>query len=152
MRPLANLRQLQADLAANEATIGKSEAFILTDWAFHYVLAEIRRNPIFGSVHQALGVCLTERCSSARTNPGEEGVAYQVHKAIYEGVATSDPGRAEPKMRGSLVARVAEVHWWVGSPDGASDTCQGPTLRGMAEPTGPSPQIAPDVSPESQKV
>jgi len=116
----ADLRQLRTALKDNEAAIDDSKAFVETDLAFHYVLAEIRRNPIFGSVHQALGAWLTEQRATALMSPGEERIAYAAHKGIYDGVASRDPDRAEQAMSQHL-AQVVDVYWRVKSRDGSTD-------------------------------
>ena len=115
----ADLHQLRRALEANEAAIGNPKAFVETDLGFHFVLAELRRNPIFGSVHQAIAEWLTEQRTTALMSPGEERVAYEAHKAIYEGVASGNPDRAEQAMSEHL-AQVVDVYWKVKTRDGIS--------------------------------
>ena len=48
-----DLEALRAALAANEAAIPDSEQFYRTDTAFHAVLYDIPKNPVFPAIHKA---------------------------------------------------------------------------------------------------
>lgn len=105
-----DLRQLEEALRANEKAIGDLEAFAKTDVEFHFVLATIRRNTIFTAMHQAIAEWLTEQRTMALQGPNEDRIAYAAHEAIYEGVATGDPDRAEEAMADHL-AQIVGVYW-----------------------------------------
>src|SRR5690606_23386740 len=56
----ADIDRLAAALARNREALGKPDAFIASDVAFHYVLAEMPRNPIFTALHAAIAEWLQE--------------------------------------------------------------------------------------------
>jgi DNA-binding FadR family transcriptional regulator len=56
-----DLAQMEAALAANRASINDLPAFKRTDIEFHFVLAEIPRNPIFPAIHDAMVDWLTDQ-------------------------------------------------------------------------------------------
>jgi GntR family transcriptional repressor for pyruvate dehydrogenase complex len=107
-----DLRELEEALRANEQAIDDLKAFAKTDVEFHFVLAKIRRNSIFAAMHQAIAEWLTEQRTTALQIPDENRIACAAHKAIYEGVASGDPDRAERAMTDHL-AQVAKVYWEV---------------------------------------
>ncbi|MDQ0471901.1 transcriptional regulator NanR [Labrys wisconsinensis] len=100
-----DLAAFEAALAANRAAIGDLRRFRDSDVAFHYVLALIPRNAIFTAIHAALADWLTEQrqttLAPAQDNALYETV-YEAHRAIFEGVASRDPDRAERAMREHL--------------------------------------------------
>lgn len=107
-----DLDKLKEALRANERTIGDIEAFARTDIEFHFVLPQILRNSIFSAVLQAMAEWLTEQRTTALQSPDEYRIAYAAHEAIYEGVASGDPDRAESAMATHL-GQVGEVYWEV---------------------------------------
>lgn len=96
-----DLTDFEAALAANRDSIGDLKRFQQTDVAFHYVLAVIPRNPIFTAIHAALAEWLLEQRQTTLTL-GEDLVAYEAHRAIFEAVAARNPQRAEQAMRDHL--------------------------------------------------
>jgi GntR family transcriptional repressor for pyruvate dehydrogenase complex len=88
-------------LDANRAAIGDLRRFQETDVAFHYVLALIPRNSIFTAIQEALAEWLLEQRQTT-LEPGEDEVAYEAHRAIYEAVAAGDADAAEEAMRAHL--------------------------------------------------
>jgi GntR family transcriptional repressor for pyruvate dehydrogenase complex len=100
-----DLAEFEAALAANRAAIGDLRRFRDTDVAFHYVLALIPRNTIFTAIHAALADWLTEQRQTTLA-PAQDNVpyetVYEAHRAIFEGVASRDPDRAERAMRDHL--------------------------------------------------
>ena len=104
---LARLRQA---LAENEAARGDLTRFERTDVAFHYVFAQIPRNPIFTALHQAMVGWLTEQRSVTLREPGAEAQAAESHRRIFEAVVARDPDRAEREMRAHL-REVARSYW-----------------------------------------
>ena len=75
--------------------------FERTDVAFHYVFAVIAGNPIFTAIHAALVEWLIEQRRTTLA-PGEDVVAYEAHRSIFEAVRSRDPDRAEAAMRAHL--------------------------------------------------
>jgi DNA-binding FadR family transcriptional regulator len=106
----ADHAKLRAALAANEAALADMEAFAKTDVAFHFVLAEIPRNPIFVALHVALAEWLTEQRRSTLTRKGAARGALAAHHEIYEAVVARDPDFAEDAMRRHL-REVESLYW-----------------------------------------
>jgi GntR family transcriptional regulator, sialic acid-inducible nan operon repressor len=98
---LAQIEDFAAALEANRRSIGDLKRFQETDVAFHYVLAVIPQNPIFTAIHAALAEWLLEQ-RRATLVPGEDLVAYEAHRAIFDAVAAHDPDRSERAMRDHL--------------------------------------------------
>lgn len=92
--------RLGAALAQNKKTIGDPALFAKTDLAFHDVLAEIPRNPIFAALNSAL----SEWLMAQRTVPIRAAIrgairrAYEGHEQIYEAVAARDVRAADEAM------------------------------------------------------
>lgn len=88
-------------LEANRRSIGDLRRFVETDVAFHYVLAQMMRNPIFTAIHAALAEWLLEQRRTT-LSAGEYEGTYEAHRKIYEAVASRDPDGAEQAMREHL--------------------------------------------------
>jgi DNA-binding FadR family transcriptional regulator len=102
--------RLRTALKANEEALGDNERFVDTDVAFHYLLAEIARNPIFTTLHAALAQWLRDQRSTGVTVRGSPEAACAAHARIYRAVAAHDPDAAEEAMRGHL-DEVARYYW-----------------------------------------
>lgn len=105
-----DLSRLAKALAANEAAIADMAAFARTDVEFHFVLAEIPRNPIFVALHIALAEWLTEQRSSTLQQHGMARTALKAHRAIFKAIDARDPDQAEAAMRQHL-GEVEELYW-----------------------------------------
>jgi GntR family transcriptional regulator, sialic acid-inducible nan operon repressor len=112
-----DLSRLAEALEANEASVGDMGAFARTDVAFHFVLAEMPRNPIFVAMHIALAEWLTEQRSSTLRRRGAARGALASHRAIYAAIARRSPDEAEAAMRAHL--REVEALYWKGHPANA---------------------------------
>jgi len=64
-----DLAQLAAALERNKSALGDTNAFIETDVGFHFVLAEITRNPIFIYLHAAMANWLKEQRETSDHQP-----------------------------------------------------------------------------------
>ena len=106
------LAKLSEALAANEASLDDVVAFARTDVAFHFVLAEIPRNPIFVALHLALAEWLTEQRASTLNRRGAARKALRSHRAIYKAIEARNAQAAEDAMRQHLV-EVEEMYWAV---------------------------------------
>jgi len=98
----AELRRLGQALAANEAAMGDQDAFIKTDVAFHFVLAERTGNAIIIAIHSAMQRWLYEQRVVAHRVPDIEPVSFAGHKAIAEAILARDPEAAERAMEAHL--------------------------------------------------
>ena len=96
-----DLDRFRAALEENRASLGDLKRFERTDVDFHFVLAVIPRNPMFTAIHAALAEWLLEQRQTTLA-PGEDKVAYEAHRAIYEAVKSRDADRAEAAMRDHL--------------------------------------------------
>jgi len=97
-----DLRRLQAALDANQRTLGDREGFIRTDVAFHFVFAQIMRNPAFVALHDAMSTWLLQQRQIALLEPGEDQKGFDAHTRILEAVVSRDPDAAEAAMRDHL--------------------------------------------------
>jgi DNA-binding FadR family transcriptional regulator len=107
-----DLAALEAALAANRAAIGNRALFAQTDVAFHFVLAQIPRNPIFTALHVAMVEWLTEQRSTSSRAAGSNRTAYAAHQRICEAIAARQPQAAMDAMRQHL-EEVNRLYWRV---------------------------------------
>lgn len=104
--------RLAVALRHNERAIGDAGQFATTDVAFHDVLAEIPRNPIFTALNNALSAWLLDQRTVAIQAPirGTMRRAYQGHQEIYAAIAAHDAERAYQVMANHLGA-MSEAYW-----------------------------------------
>jgi DNA-binding FadR family transcriptional regulator len=93
-----DIERLRQALEANSAARGDVARFERTDVAFHYVLAQTTRNPIFTAVHDALVEWLTSQRTITLRAPGAEEAAFASHRRIFDCVAANDPEAAAGAM------------------------------------------------------
>lgn len=105
-----DMQALKAALEENRQAIGSLENFTSTDIAFHFELAKIARNPIFIALHDQISAWLKEQRVVTLAATGQEQIAYEAHRAIYEAIAAGDPDRAEQAMRDHL-EQLATTFW-----------------------------------------
>lgn len=101
-----DLARLEAALRANREAIGDLEAFKVTDIDFHFVLAEIPRNPIFPAIHHAMVSWLTDQRETTLQVPGQVETAYKAHERIFKAVSSGTPDKAEKAM----IAHLAQLY------------------------------------------
>lgn len=105
-----DIARLRAALAENAAARAHLPTFERTDVAFHYVIAEIARNPIFTAVFQAMTGWLTEQRATSLRLPGVAERAYASHARICEAIAAREPDAAGQEMRAHL-DDVTALYW-----------------------------------------
>ncbi len=105
-----DLARLGAALAANGAAVGDEPMFIRTDIAFHYVLADIARNPVFPALHDALSSWLAEQRIVTLAEPGQDAIAHAAHARIHAAIVARDPDAAEAAMRDHL-EQLTAAYW-----------------------------------------
>lgn len=105
-----DIAKLGAALAANKTALENGRGFERTDVAFHFVLAEITRNPIFTALHTGLSEWLTEQRTTSLKARGAAQAACAAHERIYRAVAARDPQAAAEAMQAHLV-EVGEYYW-----------------------------------------
>src|SRR5882762_10049967 len=94
------IERLAMALAQNKKAIGNPALFSKSDLAFHDILAEIPRNPIFVALNTALSEWLmAQRAVSIRAPVrGVARRAYEGHEQIYEAIAAHDAEAADEAM------------------------------------------------------
>lgn len=128
----ADVARLREALCANERALHDPARAVRTDVAFHYVLAEIPRNPIFTALHAALAEWLIEQRTTSVLRPGAARAAFEAHRHIYEAVAARDPEGAERAMDEHL--REVTRYYWE-----ARSTAAQPATGLPSEPDGSDP-------------
>ncbi|MEO8136489.1 MAG: transcriptional regulator NanR [Betaproteobacteria bacterium] len=106
----ADLERLAAALEQNKRALGDTDAFIETDVAFHFVLAEIPRNPIFTSLHSAIAAWLKEQRAISVRQPSSPESAYRAHARICKAVTQRDVDGAERALLRHL-QEVSRFYW-----------------------------------------
>jgi GntR family transcriptional regulator, sialic acid-inducible nan operon repressor len=106
------LDRLALALLKNKRAIGDSERFAKTDVAFHDVLAEVPRNPIFSALNNALSEWLMGQRKVVIQAPirGISRRAYLGHEEIYEAIAAHDIERADRAMANHLT-EISHAYW-----------------------------------------
>ena len=106
------LDRLALALVQNKKALGDPAAFEKTDVAFHGILAEIPRNPIFTALSTALSEWLTEQRTVNIRAPvrGALRRAYEGHEEIYEAIAAHDVEAADRAMANHL--ETVSDHYW----------------------------------------
>lgn len=85
-----DIARLEAALDANRAAIGRGDAFIATDVAFHRVLTELPGNPIFLAMHDAIVEWIIH-VRPVRLNTEENNRhSHAQHRAILETIRRRD--------------------------------------------------------------
>jgi GntR family transcriptional regulator, sialic acid-inducible nan operon repressor len=102
--------RLGGALAQNKKAIGNPSLFAKTDLAFHDILAEIPRNPIFTALDTALSEWLMSQRQVGMPVRGAIRRAYEGHEAIYEAVAGHDVEGADKAMTDHLQS-VMQFYW-----------------------------------------
>jgi DNA-binding FadR family transcriptional regulator len=99
-----DIAALRAALAANEQAIPDSALFYATDVAFHAVLYDVPKNPVFPSVHRAFTSWLAPHWERMLRSPERNRVNYLSHHDIFEAVVERDPDGAERALQNHLAA------------------------------------------------
>jgi GntR family transcriptional regulator, sialic acid-inducible nan operon repressor len=102
--------RLGGALAQNRKAINNPSLFAKTDLAFHDILAEIPRNPIFTALDTALSEWLMSQRRVGMPVRGAIRRAYDGHEAIYEAIAGHDVEGADKAMSDHLQT-VMQFYW-----------------------------------------
>lgn len=100
----SDIQDLKAALAANQASISDSDAFYITDRAFHGALYQISDNPVFPAVHQGFFSWLAPHWDRMPRLPERNEQNYLAHKAIYDAILERDSDAAEQALIEHLAA------------------------------------------------
>jgi len=106
------LDKLAVALAQNKKAIGDPARFAKTDVAFHNLLADIPRNPIFAALNTALSEWLMEQRNVGVRAPVRGAIrrAYEGHEKVFEAIAAHDAEAADQAMADHLEA-VSKFYW-----------------------------------------
>jgi GntR family transcriptional regulator, sialic acid-inducible nan operon repressor len=106
------VERLAQALARNKKAIGHPQLFAKTDLAFHDILADIPRNPIFAAINTALSEWLIRQRVIVIQAPirGIMRRAYRGHQEIYDAIATRDVELADRVMAEHL--RCMSAAYW----------------------------------------
>jgi len=99
-----DIAALRSALADNEAAIPDSQLFYVTDVAFHAVVYDISRNPVFPAVHRAFTLWLSPHWQRMLRSPERNRVNYLSHRSIFEAIVDRDPDAAERALQNHLGA------------------------------------------------
>ena len=99
-----DLEALRLALAATEAAIPDSHLFYSTDVAFHAVLYDISKNPIFPAIHKAFTGWLAPHWVKMPRSPERNRVNFLRHSDIYVAIRDRDPDGAEAALTSHLHA------------------------------------------------
>ncbi|MEM5502963.1 FCD domain-containing protein [Ahrensia kielensis] len=99
-----DISDLKAALEANKNAINDSEEFYRTDNAFHGVLYQIPKNPIFPAVHEGYTSWLAPQWAQMKRLPERNLANYQAHKAILDAILERDADAAEEALNVHLKA------------------------------------------------
>jgi GntR family transcriptional regulator, sialic acid-inducible nan operon repressor len=99
-----DIAALSAALDLNEAAIPDSDAFYRTDVAFHAVLYDIPRNPVFPAIHRAFTGWLAPHWVKMPRSPERNRVNFLRHSDIYRAIRDRDPDAAEAALNAHLHA------------------------------------------------
>jgi len=106
------LERLALALARNKKAIGDPQLFAKTDVAFHDILAEIPRNPIFSAMNSALSEWLMRQRTIVIQAPirGIMRRAYRGHEEVYQAITGRDVELADRLMADHLNS-MSEAYW-----------------------------------------
>ena len=94
----SDIADLKAALQRNRDALEDSDAFYATDVAFHAVLYQIPRNPIFPTLHRAYATWLAPHWSRMLRSPERNRINYASHEAIFTAILERDPDAAEEAL------------------------------------------------------
>jgi len=99
-----DIEALKRALDANEAAIHDSAAFYGTDVAFHAVLYDIPKNPVFPALHKAFTAWLAPHWVKMPRSPERNRVNFLRHSDIYNAIRDRDADAAEAALNAHLNA------------------------------------------------
>jgi GntR family transcriptional regulator, sialic acid-inducible nan operon repressor len=99
-----DIGELRSALAANEQAIPDSQRFYATDVAFHGVLYQVPRNPVFPAVHRAFTSWLAPHWERMLRSPERNRINYLSHREICEAIVERDPDTGERALQNHLAA------------------------------------------------
>jgi len=89
---------LSKALKENKASIQDAQLFYKTDMAFHSVLYEIPKNPIYPALSVAYQNWLAPHWDKMNRTPDRNYVNYRSHESIFNAIVDRDPDAAESAL------------------------------------------------------
>ncbi len=99
-----DIAQLRQALSQNHEAIADSARFYATDVAFHAVLYEVPRNPVFPAIHRAFTSWLAPQWERMPRSPERNRVNYLSHSEVFSAIVERDADAAENALRNHLAA------------------------------------------------
>lgn len=97
-----DIANLKAALNENEKSIWDSWEFYKTDMAFHRVLYDARKNPVFTAVGKAYASWLWPHWEKMNRRPERNEGNFIAHRKIYTAILERDPDAAEQALTAHL--------------------------------------------------
>ncbi|MEM1361220.1 MAG: FCD domain-containing protein [Pseudomonadota bacterium] len=104
-----DIAALKEALAQNEEEIENSEAFYVTDMAFHGILYQIPDNPLLLALHKAYTDWLSPQWSNMPRLPKRNQANFEAHNRIFEAILMRDADEAERHLRAHLASAWDQV-------------------------------------------
>lgn len=105
-----DIEAIGAALRANKAAASDPESFQRTDVEFHFLIAQIARNPIITALHAGLAEWLAEQRAVTSRVKGAQKIAIAAHSRIVDAIVKRDPVAAGEAMREHL-EQVEKYYW-----------------------------------------
>lgn len=118
---------LREALEANERAIPNSAVFYATDVAFHSVLYDVPRNPVFPSIHKAFTSWLAPHWERMLRSPERNRVNYLSHREVFAAIVDRDPEAAERALQSHLSAAWEYVRGTFDEPEVTNGDARAPT-------------------------
>lgn len=99
-----DIAALRLALEANERAVPDSALFYATDVAFHAVLYEVPRNPVFPAIHKAFTAWLAPHWEKMLRSPERNRINYLSHRGIFDAIVDRDADAAERALQSHLGA------------------------------------------------
>jgi DNA-binding FadR family transcriptional regulator len=99
-----DIAALQRAHHANERAIPDSQTFYTTDVAFHAVLYEVPRNPVFPAIHRAFTAWLAPHWQKMLRSPERNRINFLSHREIWSAIVERDPDAGERALQSHLSA------------------------------------------------
>lgn len=97
-----DINALSNALKKNKACIDDAEVFYKTDMAFHKVLYDIPKNPIYPALFSAYQSWLALHWDKMNRSPDRNYVNYRGHESIVSAIVDRDPDTAEAALKTHL--------------------------------------------------
>jgi DNA-binding FadR family transcriptional regulator len=114
-----DIAALRSALLANEQAVPDSQRFYATDVAFHAVLYDVPRNPVFPALHKAFTSWLAPHWERMLRSPERNRINHLSHREICEAIVERDPDAAERALQNHLGAAWEYVRGTFSAPTAA---------------------------------